>query len=230
MTEGASIILDWLYKLWVDKKVRIFTVTYSGIINELVKEDFEFIRRLSSTCKISAFEDNRILAKNKPDIALRVYKGYRFTTDEIRIMYTQFKNDKKVKKFSKWLCREGRSEREYELHKIIDAISSINSINKILYFNTDDITVTGAVREGFELGLFKRDRKVSTTDKYVRINFVDKHNIAEYFPGYLRQKEVWDLMRTRSVNQKMFYAIVRGEYRNFAEDYKLQTNIEEAWK
>lgn len=68
-----------------------------------------------------------------------------------------------------------------------------------------------------------------TNDKFARITFVDNSNIAQYFSGYIKNKELWDYLRVHPVDTKTFHTIVRGEYPNFVKDRKNQKSIDNAW-
>lgn len=227
----VSINMDWLYQYKKKGKVRVFTVTYNGIIKEMSDADFSFLPKTSTTCKTGKEEDFRILEKNKSNIALNVLKGYGFTTDEMNDMRNSYKaQSTEYDKFDHWLNRKERTEREYDYANIFRAIGNLENINRILNCacNTDR-TYQKVSGLAFHIGIFGRNKDdVRGTDKYVRIYFADKYNIAQYFPGYIRKKELWDYLRTHNVSQKTFYAIIRGE-----TDYlwwiKNQTTIEEAW-
>ena len=48
-------------------------------------------------------------------------------------------------------------------------------------------------------------------NKHARIQFIDKFNIAKYFPGYLRNKEMWDYCK----NKQRIFTI--DEFRGIVE-------------
>lgn len=87
---NTSINLDWLYKYFKEEKIRIFTITHNGIIKELKDEDFVFLLNKSLTCKKGEDDDLRILQRNKLKIALNVFKGHGFTTDEIKKLHKTY--------------------------------------------------------------------------------------------------------------------------------------------
>lgn len=99
------------------------------------------------------------------------------------------------------------------------AKSTLSSINKILDCTAEKGCASYATYTT-QLGLFDKDKNNS-------VGFVDKYNIAQYFPGYLRKKELWDSLRTRRISTKTFYAIIRGEIDYLW--YKKQKNISSSW-
>lgn len=46
------------------------------------------------------------------------------------------------------------------------------------------------------LGIFYQNN-FDGHNKHARIQFVDKFNIAQYFPGYLKNKEMWDYCKSK---------------------------------
>ena len=60
LTKYSSINMDWLYQFFKSGKLRAFTITINGDIRELKDRDFEFIRKFSTTCKLSKDEEHRI--------------------------------------------------------------------------------------------------------------------------------------------------------------------------
>ncbi len=232
MGRHNSINMDWLYQYFKEDNMKIFTITRNGIIKELHDEDFSFLPKLSNTCKRSENEDFRILQKNRPKIILNILKGQGFTMEETSNIYSMFKYRKEtdIKSLVPWLMRkeQDRTYRELEYGHIRDI--RIEHINNVLGCTIGNGTDSNSKqpRNSRSLlymlltsGLFDRD-------KYDRIYFVDKYTISQYFPGYIRKKDLWDYLRTRGVDERTFSAIIRGE-----TDYlwwiKNQTTIEDAW-
>lgn len=227
-TRHYSINLDWLYQYMKSGKMNIFTITSDGIIRELSDDDFSFLPDMSLTCGRSEEEDFRILRKNRPNIILNILKGHKFTVEETDHIYSLFKSNEEYSSFCAWSTRKenGRTDRELEYGYIRDL--RIEHINNVLdcmigYTHKSD----GQPRSSRSLlymllvsGLFER--------KNDRIYFVDVCNVAQYFPAYIRKKELWDFLREHGVNEKTFNAIIRGE-----TDYlwwiKGQTTIDDAW-
>lgn len=56
-----SINMDWLRKFIKEEKLKVFTVSYDGIIEEKKYKDFDFLSEMSQTCKISCETDDMIL-------------------------------------------------------------------------------------------------------------------------------------------------------------------------
>lgn len=231
---NVSINLDWLYKYMKEEKVRIFTITYDGIVREVNDKDFNFLLKVSMTCKKGEDDDLRIMQRNKLKVALNAFIGHGFVSDEIKKLHETYynrddKKDEKTKDFNRWLVREGHSDRELECRHLYNAISNLPIVNKILCCCCNDKSIGTGVMSAFYLGLFERNNKdVHANDKNIRIHFADIYSIAQYIPGYLKKKDLWDFLRTHPVNQKTFYAIIRGE-----TDYlwwvKSQINIDDAW-
>lgn len=231
MGRHNSINTDWLYQYFKENKIRIFTITSNGIIKEMHDEDFSFLPKVSNTCKRGENEDFRILQKNRAKVTLNVLKGHGFTMDETNNIYNAFKSRKEtdIKSLRPWLMRkeQGRTYRDLEYGYIIDLrIEHMNNVIGCTIFSNS--SSSGQPRNARSLlhmllasGLFDRD-------KYGRIYFVDKYNIAQYFPGYIRKKDLWDYLRAHGVDERTFNAIIRGE-----TDYlwwiKNQTTIEDAW-
>lgn len=228
----TSINMDWMYQYFKDGKMRLFTVTYNGIIKEISDEDFSFLPKTSSTCKRSENEDFRILQKNRAKIMVNVLKGHNFRNSEINDIYILFKsrNNGQYKSFMPWLMRkeQGRTNRELEYGYIRDI--RLEHINNVLNCTISN-GINGDVkqpRSSRSLLYMLLSSGIFDKDKNGRIYFIDKYNIVQYFPGYIIKKDLWDYLRTHSIDEKTFNAIIRGE-----TDYlwwvKNQTTIEDAW-
>lgn len=220
LNRQTSINMDWLYQFYKSEKARIFTITVDGIIKELVNEDFSFIVNFSNTCILSRDEDHRILQRNKSNVAFNVLKGHGFTTDEINNWYDMYMKNTGNISFRRWLIR--KENREKELASIINALYDIIDINEMLNCTLENIR---AISNSSILGLIEGNGN----SKYTRIRFIDKDDISRYFPGYIRRKELWDYLRTHTINHKTFIATIKGEY-DYLKDYKNQKSIVDAWK
>lgn len=213
---NISANLDWLYQLWKSEKVKIFTITYDGIIRELIKTDWKFLTKMSNTCKLSVDDDYRILQKNKSRIIFNVLKSFEFTTKEISEMYNSFlsKNDRKkyYSKFENYLRRNDTTKRELLYANVISSAYFINNLNDALHRTIEEKNMDRhLVQRGALLGLFERN-EVYTNDSHLRIKFLDKYDIAKYFPGYIKNKEMWDYLKTRYLSRNEFYGVVTGTY------------------
>ncbi len=211
-----SINLDWLYQLWKVEKVRIFTITYNGTIKEMTKEDWKFLPKMSQTCKLSVDNDYRMLQKNKVKIFYNTLKSLKFTTEEITNMYNSFttKDDRKkyYSKFENYLNRSGSTKREILYADVIGSTHHIVKLNKALHGNIEDENIDRhLVQHGTILGLFEKN-DIHTNSVQLRIRFSDKYNVAKYFPGYIKNKEMWDYLKTRWLDRSEFYGIVTGTY------------------
>jgi len=203
--------MDWLYRLWKSEIVKLFTVTYNGLIEELSNNDWKFLTKMSQTCKISKNSDHRILEKNKVNIYYNILKILRFTTEEINIIYNSYiKNKEKSTNFEKYLRRKGCTNRESIYGNIMYGITYNVMINDALSCSLENID-THIVFYGVVLGIFERN-EVSSGSQILSIRFSDKYNIAKYFPGYIRNKEMWDYLKTRWLNRSNFYGVITGNY------------------
>lgn len=214
----SSINMDWLYKFHKSEKIKVFTISNNGIITKLKDEDFKFIFKYSSTCKLSSEEDYRILEKNKSKIAYNIFKGYKFTTDEINNWYDEYEHSHiEDIRFYKWLSIKG--ERKKTFAKVLFAIGHLNDINdmfKCVLKNNSRISTSS------DIELIEGNGR----NKYIKIKFIDKFDISKYFPGYFEKKEFWDYMKTHTISHNEFIATVRGEF-DYLGFYKNQKSLED---
>jgi len=211
---NISINLNWLFQLWKSEEVKIFTITYNGIIKEMIKDDWKFLPKISSDCKISIDDDYKILQKNKSKILFNVLKELHFTTKEINNMYKSYESrvDKKESNFGRYLKRNNTTEREILYANIIASSYLINILNKTLNVNIEEDRMDRhIVQHGSSLGLFERNA-INTNSSNFRVRFCDKYDIAKYFPGYIRNKEMWDYLKIRWLNRNEFYGLVTGTF------------------
>lgn len=82
-SKQTSINMDWFRKFMKEEKLVAFTVSHDGTIQERGYKDFDFLSKISQTCKIAADTDEMVLNKNKMKIFANVVKGYGFTQEEI---------------------------------------------------------------------------------------------------------------------------------------------------
>lgn len=227
MGSHNSLNMDWLYQYFKIGKIRIFTITRDGIIREICDKDFDFL--IES-------EDTKVLRKNRAKIILNILKGHAFTMEEINSVYTLFKSNGKHTSLKPWLMRkeQGRTNRQLEYGYVRDI--RLRHVDNVLNCeivgnnnrgnnNTDPKQPRNSRSLLYMLlasGLFSQDR-------YENIYFVDKYDISQYFPGYLKNKELWDYLKTHFVDINVFNKIIRGEYPNYLKDRKKQLNLEDAW-
>lgn len=213
-SKNISVNLDWLYQLWKSEKVKTFTITCDGIIEEMVKDDWNFLSKKSQTCIISSDNDNRVLNRNKSIILCNILKSCGFSTNEINILYNLFlsRNDKKKHDtFKGCLSKSENTNREHLLYEILHGMTVISHLNNFMYGISNDNDVNKYLYNGVVLGLFERNDAHPKSNQ-MRIHFSDKYNIAKYFPGYIRNKEMWDCLKTRWLNRNEFYGVITGTY------------------
>lgn len=214
-TRGIKINLDWLYRFIKEEKLRVFTVSYDGIIKELTHKDFDFLVNISISCKIGKDKDFRKLDRNKFKIMHNVLKGHGFTTEE----YSKYRNNffsqkgnntnRRDSHFDAWLKREGCTDREHLLGYIIDASYSLELINDALDLSFEKDSFHGNHIKKFLkcLGLFD----IQYERKNMKLLFIDKFDIASYFPGYLRNIDVWKRLRSNYVTSSTLCSIMKKE-------------------
>lgn len=212
-----SLNMKWLYLYYKEEKVKIFSITREGLIKELKEEDMVILTKFG----ISELD------RNRANIEYNILKWKMFSTDEINSLYKKYKENRSESiKFDQWLTREDSSDREKEYGYICQTLGQLNYINDALSCELSrNEKVTIFLRR---TGLIHRNGG-GTNDKFARITFVDNPNIAQYFSGYIKNKELWDYLRVHPVDTRTFHTIVRGEYPNFIKDRKNQKSIDNAW-
>lgn len=63
--KNMSINMDWFRKFIKEEKLRVFTISYNGTIEEKGYKDFDFLSNVSQTCAIAAETDDMVLNKLK---------------------------------------------------------------------------------------------------------------------------------------------------------------------
>lgn len=210
--KNASINLDWFYKFIKDEKLKVFTCSYDGKIEEKSCKDFNFILKFSSTCRLSEEQDSRILQRNKAKIANNVFKYYEITTEEmieLRIKFNKRDNNEiNDGDLRRWLLRKERNEREKMIGNIYTSLVSLDIIN--IGFGCKIVNVSDVSPYFNYLGLTE---KLYGNNQNVIKRFIDKHNISQYFPEYIRNKEKWDYLKESNmkINVRQFAAILTGK-------------------
>lgn len=226
-----SVDLTWLYKYIKDEKLKVFTVSHTGDIKERSCEDFEFISDISMTCTYKENSDDRILEKNRMKIYNAVFIGQNFTTEEyhnIKLNFSNRQEDGKYEGLSNWLLRNGRTDREFLLYCIINAVANVQHINKIIDCNSDvchlqEMETLGIIEINYKKG------KERIGNKNIRICFVDKFDILKYLPGYIRNKTIWDELKRRCIYinyMTTFRSIVTGQDTSWLD---IQKDIVDGW-
>ncbi len=208
-----SINLTWIVKLMRENILKVFAIRYDGETKELTTKDFDFLKVLSQTCPIGYDSDERILNRNKLKIFQNVIRGYNFTQEEITQFENEFdsRNNKESKSSHDYFIKSN-NERCRQYGNILGAFHSLQNINKTLSCtlneNEDHRSQFGAT-----LGLFYRNSSYRS-DSNAQIQFIDKFDIAQYFPGYLRNKEMWDYCKKKQRIFKMneFRGIIKGYF------------------
>lgn len=217
---GMSINMDWFRKLMKEEKLKVFTVSYDGIIEEKQYGDFDFLAYVSQTCPVAAGTDDAILNKNKMKIYTNVRKLYNFTQDDIDKFYDAWRKYCDINnidrtdrndKFYEFL-RKQKDERSKLYGNVLHDISNLPTINDLLISKTaKDSTKWIATAKHYAsiLGIF--DVYGGSSHNATTI-FVDRANICQYFPGYVRNKEMWDYLKESKMelNRRQFDAIVEG--------------------
>ncbi len=134
----TSINLDWFRKYMKENILKVFTVRYNGIITDINYKDFDFISKLSMTCKVGYDSDHKILNRNKLKILDRVLRGYRFTQNEISMFHDDWKRSC-VTDFKKFLYKhENKRARLYA--RILHGIAGyLDAVNNILDLHVEDV-------------------------------------------------------------------------------------------
>jgi len=192
--KNASIDLTWLIKLMKEKTLNIFAIRYDGLVKELVIKDFGFLKNISQLCQIGCDNDERILCRNKLEIYYNIINKCKFTQEEITQFEYEFdKRNNKDEHHSSRFYMKSENERCKLYGNIMNSISDLSTTNDILSCTiTKNLYTTHAVT----LGLFDQN-EFHGFNNNARIQFVDKFDIAQYFPGYIRNKEMWDYCKKK---------------------------------
>lgn len=207
-----SINMDWFRKFIKEEKLKAFTVSHDGIIEEKEYKDFDFLSEMSQTCKISHETDDMILNGNKMKIFTNVVKGYGFLQNEIDIFYYKWQaskegGDKRNDYFITFLKTQ-ESKRAKLYGNILKSINTLYPINNVLSLNVDkEQQRKYRWHEKWDasiLGIFDMN---GSGDNSIT-SFVDRFDLCKYFPGYLRNKDTWDKLRGHNLYHRQFENIV----------------------
>lgn len=213
----SQIDMNWLYHLYKDGKLRVFTVDLNKNIKEIIEDkEFDFIKDK---------KERRILAKEKYDIAHKIYKRYGFTTEEINSWYNEYRNDnsKTTKGLIAYLSKKGGRERDFANIRL--ALCNLDGINDMLMCCLEPNN-RSTIGEARILGIINSDRYNGRNSRVICFN---KDNILDHFPGYFQNKELWDYWKTHYVDYNTFFRVVTGKYPNYLHDRKKQKTIEDSW-
>ncbi len=207
-----SINMDWFRKYMKEEKLEVFTATYDGVIKQKEYKDFDFLSEISQTCPTALQTDEMILNKNKMRIYASIVKGYGFTQEEIDSLENDFEKFCEINKID-GIYRDDRLKRflKRQINKrarlygtILQAIGGLPSINMTLCRNTDKC-ISADKYLAKVLGIF--DVRGST-NRSITI-FIDRFDICKYFPGYLRDKEIWERLRGHSLSNRHLDNIIK---------------------
>jgi uncharacterized FlaG/YvyC family protein len=215
---SISINMDWFRKLMKDGKLKVFTVSYNGIIEEKQYKDFDFLSEISQTCSIAAKTDDAILNENKMKIYSNVANMYGFKQSEIDKFYEDWREYCKTSKidtekndgFRSFLTKQ-KDERMKLYGSVLMAIGDLPAVNKLLCLK---IFENNAKSHASILGIIDLEGG-SKNGRNVATIFVNKSNVCQYFPGYIRNKEIWDKLKAHSLNHRQFENIVKNGINNY---------------
>ncbi len=213
-SKSISLNMKWCYVFYKEGKMKMFSINKEGLIKELKNEDIQIFLKFSLSN----------IDKNKPRIEYNLLKWKKFSTDEMLDIYNKFRQNMDFSHLIQWCRRKGNTSREREYGEICQAHGNLNEINEIL--NCTYKNISSIKLDARNIGLFNRVGG-NSNDRHARINFVDYANIAQYFDGYLKNKELWDYLRNYPIDAHQFYAIIRGNCPNFLKDMKNQRTISE---
>ena len=215
VSKKTSLDMTWLVRLMKEEKIRVFVIRHDGVVTELTTKDFEFLKDVSVMCPISYSNDERVLVRNKLNIKQNVLFGYNFTQEEIDQFENDFDNRLDSEKSSVNMenyCMKSNNKRCKFFGNISHAVNTLLRINDSLSCTYTAESHKSAI-EGVILGIFHQN-DYNGNNKYARIQFIDKFNVAQYFPGYLRNKEMWDYCKTkdRVFTMSEFNGIISGTF------------------
>ncbi len=187
----TNVDLTWLVKLMRETTLKVFSIKYDGTVKELTTKDFDFLKNMSQICQIGEDNDERILNKNKLKIYHNAVNSYKFTQEEITQFENEFDNHESESKGSLDYFMKSNNKRCKLYGDILNSIRSLPSINRNL-----SCTCNKRIIYGVTLGLFEQNEFIGM-HKNARIKFVNKFDVAQYFPGYLRNKELWDYCKEK---------------------------------
>ncbi len=207
--KSTSINLTWLVNLMKEESLKVFTIRYDGIVKELTTKDFDFLKEVSQTCSIGYDNDERVLNRNKLKIFHSVIKGYNFTQEEITNFENEFDNrgDTKYVKSTDYF-HNSNDERCKLYGSILSVFRNLSIINNILSCNCSKHVVY-CITLGI---LYQNEFRADNHNSYIK--FIDKFDVAKYFPGYIKNKEMWDYckIKQRLFSSNEFYGIIEGTF------------------
>jgi hypothetical protein len=204
----ASINMDWFRSYIKEEKLKVFTVSHDGIIEELEYSDFDFLSTMSQTCKVAYETDDMVLNRNKMKIYTNVVKGYRFTQKEIDSFEYSWKSRKEKKvgdNFTKYMTTQCDSRMKL-YGNILHATGSLSDVNNLLDLSIENMENVRKHPSSI-LGIF--DNSGMGQGSITR--FVDRFDICKYFPGYVRNQEIWQMLKGLNLNNRQFSNVIMGK-------------------
>lgn len=202
---GISINMNWLVKYMKEDKAKVFVIRYDGLANELSSKDFDFLKDISQTCILGYENDERILNRNKLKMFRDILRGHNFNQDDIYRVIEYAKNNKQNREKLEMFARRQKDKRIKLYGSVLHATGRLPSINNLLDMNTNNHNqyMEGKWDASF-IGIFDLygDSHSATA------RFVDRFNVCKYFPGYLRNKDIWDKLRGINLTSRQLENIV----------------------
>lgn len=211
-SRGMSINMDWFRKYMKEEKLKVFTVSYDGIINELEYKDLDFLSKMSQTCKVAFETDDMVLNRNKMKIFSNVVKGYGFTQEDVDkcndeyMRYRQLNDDDKPDHRMQFLKK--LDDKKSKLYgDILQAVSNLPAINDLLACKQNKM-VSKEKWHAKILGIFD----IEGSAGYNCITtFVDRFEICKYIPSISKNEEMWNKLKGRNLNERQFKNVISGK-------------------
>jgi len=204
LNNTVNIDMNWFVEYMKEEKLKVFSIHYNGTINELTTKDFDFLKEIHT-------EDEVILDKNKLKIYRDVLKGYNFTQNELDNYYKEYDDliiEKKNNDNMRDLLLKSENIRNVLHMNIIRSLRTLPGINEVL--NMKMVERRRLYEAGY-LGIFEL---VNSGGNRSIMKFIDKFNICKYFPGYLKNKEVWDRYKNYNLSNNQMNDLCKGLYKN----------------
>lgn len=215
--KNISINFDWFYKLMKDEKLKVFTCSFDGKIEERNVKEFEFIRKFSSTCSLEDNRDERILQRNKSKIMYNLLKDMNIKSEDIirlRNKLLQIRREKNLKgtfwQFSSYI--EDDSERTIcNIYRMLGG--ELEIVNRALDCKVEDNISRQEQMIIWYFDVLGLTYQIGGGQQKTLRRFVDKDNVSRYFPGYIRNKDKWNYLKESKMNltKRQLDAIVRGK-------------------
>lgn len=216
-----SINMVWFRELIKEERLKVFTVSHNGIIEEKVYKDFDFLAEISQTCKLAAETDDMILNKNKLKIFDSVVDGYGFTQDEIDKFEDDCKkyceankmdNTDENGRISQFLMKQ--TDKRARLYGgILQAIGNLPGINRLLDIHSKNADIHNRKISAVKykqyaslLGIFDVE---GSGNKFIT-TFIDRFNICRYIPGYVKNKNIWVRLTGHGLSYRQFENIIKS--------------------